>query len=106
MILIPEITPSRRDIVVDEVRFYAPLFGLFGSPRWRIRWRLASQSNASAESWLACDTRKGKGVLQGQNFSFLVRWRPDRRRSLLHNSDCLEECSSHLPRLAEWSASR
>ena len=79
---VPCITTSHDDIVVDDVRYRRPLFGLIGVERWVVTWRSVSDPDSRGETVLTADARSGNSTLDGQSFSFLVRWREDRRRAV------------------------
>lgn len=85
---VPDITTSRDDIVVDDISYRRPLFGLLGTERWNVTWRCVSDPRVRGEAVLQADVRYGRASLGGESFSFAVRWREDRRRAVsLFNDD-------------------
>ncbi len=84
---VPDITISRDDVVVDSVIYRPAVLGLFGRPRWQVCWRSATQPGLLHCQLIDRDCRAGSAVLGDQPFSFLVRWRADRRRSILKRYD-------------------
>ena len=97
MQLIPEISSAHPGVVVDALTFHRPILGLFGTPRWIIRWRLVEDPCEQSTDELALDARCGESEIAGQSFSYTVRWRPDLRRrrglapepALLTLNDCV-----------------
>ncbi len=84
---VPDITTSRDDVVVDSVTYRPGLLGLFGRPRWRVCWRLVAQPTRIQCLLIDRDCRAGSAAIDGLPFSFLVRWRGDRRRRVLQRSE-------------------
>lgn len=83
---IPHITTSSARIVVDELRFRGRLFGLIGSPVWRVHWRRTDHPRTRAMSVLRSGQTAGCAKLAGEPFDFVVRWRRDRRRRIAERS--------------------
>jgi len=77
---VPDITTSHRDIVVDEIRHRAPLLGFIGQERWEVRWRCVSNPRLRGRTCLTAGTLGGSAALGGVNFTFVIRWRENRRR--------------------------
>ena len=77
---VPDITTSRNDIVVDEVRHRPRVLSLFGVESWEVRWRCVSHHDLHGISVLTADQTYGSASLGGVAFSFLVNWREDLRR--------------------------
>ena len=74
MVQVPEINISHPGIVVDALEFRAPLFGLFGTPSWEVRWRLVENPEASATSLLREGVTGGSGEIGGRYFTYAARW--------------------------------
>ena len=72
---VPEIRTSHPAIAVDAMFFRAPLFGLFGTPSWEIRWRSAKDPRRSGTSIVPCGVANGEAEINGQAFSYVARWR-------------------------------
>ncbi|MEM9758773.1 MAG: hypothetical protein AAF933_06050 [Pseudomonadota bacterium] len=97
MQLIPEISSTHPGVVVEALTFHRPLFGLFGTPRWTIQWRLVDDPCTQSTSELALNARSGESEIAGQVFAYTIRWRPDLRRrrglapepALLTLNDCV-----------------
>jgi hypothetical protein len=77
---LPEITTDHPGIVVDDLNYCVPWLGVFGSPYWEITWRRVEDPERLGVTRLARDDRAGVAELDGQPFSFTVRWRRDLRR--------------------------
>lgn len=72
---IPEIRTSHPAIAVDAMFFRAPLFGLFGTPSWEIRWRSFNDPKSSGTSIVPCGETNGCAKLGGTDFTYVARWR-------------------------------
>lgn len=84
---IPDITPSRPDVVVDAIKQRRSLLRCFGQRIWVVTWRSVTYPPARGVTLLTRDTRAGSATLAGESFSFLVRWRGDLRRPALRTYD-------------------
>lgn len=77
---VPDITTSRDDIVVGEVRHRPGVLSLFGES-WEVRWRSATDEDLYGISVLNAGQTSGSACLGDVPFTFLVRWREEFRRA-------------------------
>lgn len=77
---VPDITTSHPDIVVDEVRHRAPFLGFIGEERWEVCWRCVSDPRLRGRTLLGAGTLGGSAALGSVDFTFVIRWRENRRR--------------------------
>ena len=71
---VPEIRTNHPAIAVEAMVFRAPLFGLFGTPGWEVRWRSSEDPQCSGTSIVPHGATKGRAELQGQIFTYSARW--------------------------------
>lgn len=71
---VPEIRTNHPAIAVEAMVFRAPLFGVFGTPGWEVRWRSSEDPRCSGTSIVPHGTTKGRAELDGQSFTYSARW--------------------------------
>jgi len=79
---VPSITINSNEVTVDTVDHRRGRFGLSGERQWRIVWRSITRPAVRGVSILDADQLSGSASVDGQHFTYRVRWIEDRRRPI------------------------